>query len=165
MRNAPSVLYPVGRCVFYARLLVWLGLLGLVALLAGGWYSGESAGGLASRRAVVLAGAGMWLLWLGFAWWGWHRAPKGLLQWDALAASAVPGAQAGAWRWRSEAYQEGAVLQRVELMLDLQSRVLLRLHNPDAATTWVWLERSQDQARWDDLRRALVANASVARVQ
>lgn len=163
MRNAPSVLYPVGRCVFYARLLVWLGLLGLVALLAGGWwYSGESAGGLASRRAAVLAGAG---LWLGFAWWGWQRAPRGLLQWDALAASAVPGAQAGAWRWRSEAYQEGAVLQRVELMLDLQSRVLLRLHNPDAATSWVWLERSQDQARWDDLRRALVANAAVARAQ
>lgn len=159
MRNAPSVLYPVGRCAFYARLLAVLGLLALVALLAGGWSGGESVAGLASRRAVMLAGFGLWLLWLGFAWWGWHRAPTGLLHWDALATSAVPGTQAGAWRWRSEAYQEGMFLQRVELMLDLQSRVLLRLRNPDAASSWVWLERSQDPARWDDLRRALVASA------
>jgi toxin CptA len=157
MRNAPSVLYPVGRCAFYARWLVCLGLLGLVALLAGGWYSGDSVGGLASRSVVVLSGAGLWLLWAGFAWWGWRRAPTGLLQWDALAGGALPGAHAGAWRWRSEADQEGAVLPRLELMLDLQTRVLLRLHLADRAGTWVWLERDSDPARWDDLRRALVA--------
>jgi len=165
MRNAPTVLYPVGRCAFYARLLVGLGALGLTALLAAGWYSGESAGPPAWRGPAALAGAGLWLLWVVCAWWSWQHAPRGQLQWDALAASADAGTQVGAWRWRSEAYQEGAVLQRVELMLDLQSRVLLRLHNPDAATSWVWLERRQDPARWDDLRRALLATTFKARTR
>jgi len=156
VRNAPSVLYPVGRCAFYARVLMLLAVLGL-AVLAAGWWHGRGLAGGAFRTAVGGVGVGLWLLWLGFAWWSWRRAPIGQLQWDALAADSSLRANAGAWRWRSEAYQEGAVLLRVDLMLDLQTRVLLRLHNPDRATSWVWLERCRDPARWDDLRRALVA--------
>lgn len=154
MRNAPSVLYPVGRCAFYARLLVLLGLLGLAAFGLGGWSAPAVEGGVS-----VWVGGGLWLLWLGYAARSWQRSPIGRLQWDALAASAAPDARPGAWRWRNEANQEGALLSQVELMLDLQSRVLLRLCNADGATTWVWLERSSDPARWDDLRRALVVDA------
>lgn len=157
MRNAPSVLYPVGRCVFYARLLGLIGVLGMAVLVLAGWSARGPEGGAVST-ATAWVGGGLWLLWLGFAGWSWRRAPVGQLQWDALAPGTRPDARPGAWRWRSEAYQDGAVLRRVELMLDLQNRVLLRLHNPDAATSWVWLERSRDPARWDDLRRALMAD-------
>jgi hypothetical protein len=44
----------------------------------------------------------------------------------------------------------------VELVVDLQTRVLLRLHNADALTRWVWAERARNPERWHDLRRALV---------
>jgi hypothetical protein len=48
-------------------------------------------------------------------------------------------------------------LQRVEMVLDLQGRALLRLHNADALARWVWVERARNPALWNDLRRALVA--------
>lgn len=80
------------------------------------------------------------------------------MQWDALADSATGQPPAGAWVWSSEAYQDGVTLLRVDTVLDLQSLVLLRLHYPDAASSWAWVERTRVPARWDELRRALVAN-------
>lgn len=155
MRNAPSVIYPVGRCAFYARLLQGIGVLGGLVLAAGALTVARPA----AHIADLLVGVSLWLLWLGFAAWSWRRTPVGQLHWDALAGGAGPEGRAGAWRWHSDACQDGALLQRVEPMLDLQSRMLLRLRNPDAPTSWVWVEQRRDPARWDDLRRALQAHA------
>lgn len=71
----------------------------------------------------------------------------------------MPGTSGGEWVWSSAAYLEGVTLRRVERVYDLQAWMLLRLHNPDGARIWAWVERSADLRCWDDLRRALVAHA------
>jgi hypothetical protein len=150
MRNAPSVTYPVGRCAFYAWLLIAAGGVGLMvvtssALLVPWW--GAAFGML------------LWLSWGVGAAVSWRHSPEGRLQWDA---SATPVddllKREGAWLWHSTAYQDGVTLQRVERVQDLQRWMLLRLHNPDGARTWAWVGRASDPKRWDDLRRAVVAH-------
>lgn len=65
----------------------------------------------------------------------------------------------GSWHWYSAACPDGAVLRRVEWVLDLQVVALLRLHNADALARWVWVERARDPAQWMMLRRALTAGS------
>ena len=157
MRNAPSVVYPVGRCAFYAALLGMLAVLSLLVLLMWWWpWLGNSAE--APQPVRVAGGLGLlfWLAWVGFAWRSWVHAPVGHLQWDALGTPVNGWAHAGLWRWHRDTHGDGAPLQKVERVLDLQSRLLLRVRNPDGAHRWLWMERSSDPARWNDLRRALV---------
>ena len=71
----------------------------------------------------------------------------------------APQGSSGVWSWASEAYREGVELKRVERVYDLQRAMLLRLHNPDGARTWIWVERLAEPSRWLDLRRALLAHA------
>lgn len=154
MRNAPSVTYPVGRCVFYA------GLLGALAVLSGWvlwWFGlGSEEHGFQKPHVTGWLGIVLWLTWAVFAWRSWVNAPVGLLRWDAQATSPDGLARASAWRWQRDAHSEGAPLQRVERVLDLQNRLLLRVRNPDGAHRWLWLECASDPAHWSDLRRALV---------
>lgn len=159
MRNAPSVMYPVGRCAFYARMLLLLAGLGLVVWVL--WWSGWPDDFGRAGRSSWTAGVGLllWLSWCGFAWRSWWLAPRGQLHWDATAGSVERPAEKGLWRWQSVAYQTGAPLQRVELMLDLQSRVLLRLRNADGVCSWIWAQRQSSPANWNALRRALMASA------
>lgn len=159
MRIAPSVVYPVGRCAFYVRLLALLGGLGLLVLAVWWWPLLVKHPQVAPRGDWLagLAGWVLWLVWMAFAWHSWRRSPTGRLQWDALAAADDEPPRTGAWRWQSGACRDAAPLQRVDLVLDLQDRALLRLRNPDAASRWVWVERASDPARWNDLRRALVS--------
>lgn len=156
MRNAPSVAYPVSRSVFHAWLLALLASLGLLVQAAWWWPIAGTAPAIVQRDVLAgLIGAVLWALWLGFAWRGWLRAPVGQLQWDALATPPDGLQGCGAWRWRSAAGHDAAPLRRVDLVLDLQQRALLRLRDDDAAQSWVWVERAGDPAHWNDLRRAL----------
>lgn len=150
MRSAPSVIYPAGRCSLYAGLLLACGLIGLALLVwVVRWVPVES----------VAAGAVLWLAWAILAAVSWQRSPLGRLQWDASATRLIdPSQPTGAWSWHSVAYRDGVILLRVERVQDLQSWMLLRLYNPDGARTWVWVERSRDPDRWNDLRRAVVAH-------
>ena len=148
MHNAPSVIYPVGRCRFHAWMLLLLALPGLMVLVA--WWTTLTHPGLAG-----MTGALLWLGWMVWAAWSWLRSPVGLLRWDALApATSLTGGH-GAWRWHAEASFQAMDLQGVELAVDLQSLALLRLHGASAGTRWLWVARRQDPARWSDLRRAL----------
>lgn len=151
MVSAPSVTYPVGRCRFYAGLLVTLGLLG--ALVLGWWCLGVGAyrGWQGGLGAVAV------LSWWVFAAWSWWRSPVGALRWDA-AASSQELSRSGAWGWRGAAGADSAPLQRVVMSLDMQNHILLCLHSAGTCTRWVWVERRRDPARWPDLRRALVAH-------
>ncbi|MBD3893264.1 hypothetical protein [Hydrogenophaga sp.] len=151
MRAAPSVRYPVRPCLFYAGLLGLLAALGLLILLF--WTLAPPAHG---RLGSSLAGLALWLAWAGLAWRSWRQSPVGQLHWDAQASAgaSVPGC---GWRWLGVAEQDDMALQRVQLVLDLQSRALLRLHRSDQSGSWVWVERASDPARWSDLRRALLA--------
>ncbi|WP_157538908.1 hypothetical protein [Hydrogenophaga flava] len=151
MRNAPSVTYPAGRSSFCARLMCGAGLLGLLAVLMGFIYG--------SWRTAVFCGV-VWCVWLLLAMWTWRRMPRGKLAWQSdRVRSEVPLGSSGVWFWASEAYQEGVELNRVERVYDLQRAMLLRLHNPDGACTWIWVERLAEPTRWLDLRRALLAHA------
>lgn len=150
MHNAPSVTYPVGRCALYGWLLGVLGALGALMLAAWWLYAPQPTltGGMASV---------IWLLWMAFALGSWRRASQGRIGWRATERR-VAGTTAGGWHWLSATCPEGAPIERVELVLDMQFCALLRLHNANSLTRWVWVERTRDPLRWSDLRRALWAS-------
>ena len=154
MHNAPSVVFPVGRCAFQGWLLVVLGMVGAAVgalflvesdfwrLGAWGWLPG-------------VTGMCVWLIWAAWAFANWRRSPEGSLRWDArqLAESGVQGI----WAWTDRMASEPVELSDVERVLDLQSRVLLRICGPGMGRQWVWVESGSCPARWNDLRRALVS--------
>lgn len=149
MHSAPSVVFPVGRCIWYGVMFAVLAVLGVCALGAWWWLSGW-------RYGSGFAGALLWTTWACFAAWTWRHAPVGQLRWNGPSRHG-DDVSMGSWYWHSAACPEGAVLRRVERVLDLQVVALLRLHNADALARWVWVERARDPARWMRLRRALVS--------
>ncbi|MDO8903409.1 hypothetical protein [Hydrogenophaga sp.] len=156
MRSAPSVVYPVGRCVLYGRYLFALSALVLTVLI--GWALSSSG-----RYFVdaIWAGVASWALWSIWVFKSWWYTPKGALHWDSLAPSAGDSPRAGAWRWLADEGGENVSLQAIECVIDWQSWMLLRLKQPSHLATWVWVERHCGPARWGDLRRALMATRRV----
>lgn len=156
MHNAPSVSFPVGRCSFYGWVLFSLGVSGLVA------FAGLHAMaylGSATPLTVTQTASGLLICvcWAWVAAWHWRQSAQGRLHWDAMAAPLSRVGPAGMWRWQSAGRVRSADLVRVDNVLDLQSRCLLRIERPEGGKHWLWVERAQNPDRWDDLRRALVA--------
>jgi hypothetical protein len=148
-RSAPSVSYPVGRCRFWAWLLLGLGGVIGAALAA-------TALLLPPTQAVVLAA--LLLAWIAWAGWLLRHPPRGLLLWQRTATDA-----AGHWAWRPvEQGGHGEALGPVylRLALDLQQRTLLQLRGPRGVPRWLWVEQGSAPADWLALRRALVAHAT-----
>lgn len=147
MRKAPSVSYPLGPSVWArwpvgALVLAWAAGLVIWAASDGAWP--ESAWWWTS----VLAGVAL-LAWHGRA----ARTPwRGFLVWSAGD---------GAWRLEPEvrptARAPARPLREVQLALDAQRVMLLRLVPTQGMARWVAVERAQAPAHWDDLRRAVVA--------
>jgi len=152
MHSAPSVTFPVGRCIWYGASFLILSVMGALAL--GAWYSFDAWRDGLSWPGMV--GAVLWLAWVAFAAWTWRHAPVGHLRWIALDTGGLD-AQRGVWHWHSVACPEGTALRGVERVLDLQVVALLRLHNADALARWIWVEKARDPTRWSVLRRALVS--------
>lgn len=146
MHNAPSVMYPVGRCAFPGQLL--LVLAAAVGASLWGW-RGSGVG--TWLWLATLAGALFWLAWALHTWW---RAPTGQLHWDALAPG-LQSTEAGAWFWLDSMGLAAQPVLGVEQALDLQRVVLLRLRSTALVPRWVWVQQPSDPARWLDLRRAL----------
>ncbi len=154
MRSAPTVAYPVGRCVLFGHLLLLLGAMGGAALAGWAW--------LASGPVLVwglAGGAGLLALWASMARRAWLRAPQGLLQWDSLAPASGTTPHAGGWRWLPMGGGEEALPPGVEVVADFQRWMLLRWQQPRQAAHWAWVERQRAPALWRDLRRALMASA------
>lgn len=113
----------------------------MAAMLTAAWWLSAAAAdsrpwlGLA---AVLLAG--------GVLVRGWQRSPVGQLSWDGQH-----------WVWESAGYLGGGTLAPPQVVLDLQSAVLLRLDNRAGASWWLWVERAALPLRWLDLRRAIYA--------
>ena len=112
--------------------------------------------------ALVVAA---WLYQAHYAAW---KSALGLL---SVAAGAVCVVQARTsptghflfdgyeWRWAAQgAYAEPEV-GRLQMLLDLQSRLLLRFERVNGRRSWVWLAQSAQPERWMEVRRALVASA------
>lgn len=96
-------------------------------------------------RARHFAAAGLWLLTSALGVSGWQRTPSGQLTWDTQA-----------WQWQAS---DQAWPVSVEVALDFQSWVLLRLHGTASGRVlWVWPERGSAPLNWRALRRALVAH-------
>ena len=144
-------MFPVGRCGLYGVLLATLAMLGAAALGLSYWLDATS-----SAAWPGMAGGVLWSMWVVFALGSWRRSPVGRLRWNALERR-DPEAPAGAWHWHGKSCPEGVPLQRVELMMDWQGAVLLRVHHADTSACWIWVERARDPARWNDLRRALIS--------
>lgn len=153
MKSAPAVEYPVGRSFWGVRIEAALAVAWLLAQML--WWN-QGAGG-AWVFSFLLG-----LVLLMHTVWCWRHAAQGRLEWrppdHGVGHSGVDGVLQGAWFWHSHHHHRGTRLERVEWMLDLQSRVLLRLRTSSGMGLWIWLERHSDPQRWSDVRRALVAH-------
>jgi hypothetical protein len=154
MHNAPSVIYPLGRCRLVIVLLLLLAFAALLLLVL--WWT-TMIEPTSTPWWTGWAGA---LLWLGWGLWAvrhWRRSPRGWLEWDAHATAACLDStnRQGAWRWRDAMDKEATSLNSVELAVDLQILVLLCLRGSGRVPRWAWMERWRCPARWNDLRRAL----------
>ena len=147
MRNAPSVMYPVGRCAFHGQLL-----LVLAAVVAASLWSWRGSGVDTRLWIATLTAA---LFWLALSLRAWWCAATGQLHWDALA-SGLQSTEAGVWFWLDSAGLAPQPVLGVEQALDLQQVVLLRLRSAGLVPRWVWVQQHSDPARWLDLRRALL---------
>lgn len=158
MQNAPSVTFPVGRSASHTSVRIGLGALSGVALaVAFGTSWIASPAPLSWLRWTP--GLALWLAWLAADGWRGKHQPKGMLKWDAQATPLRLEAPPGAWLWLAHGHDLRPETVRPEAVFDGQSRLLLRLHGGAWPWgQWVWLERATDPARWDDLRRALVAS-------
>lgn len=140
MHAAPAVCYPVGRSPWAARLLLLASLGGALGVVTSLLQSQTLAG----RQALAVL---VWGVTTALAVWGWRRTPSGQLSWDTST-----------WRWLAQGEEQPV---SIELALDFQTWLLLRLRSPQNRTVaWVWPDRRHDPMRWHALRRALVAHPS-----
>ena len=143
MRHAPSVIHPVGRSSFLARLLVVLAVIGLLMILA--WLAW--AGNTGSVWAVAGTSLLVWVLWCFWAFSVWRRGPEGRLEWRA-GEPEVAG-----WYWHAVARDTGIPLDGAPVQtLELPDVVLVRFPG-----FWLWLEEASGRRTWWPLRRALKA--------
>lgn len=84
----------------------------------------------------------VWTLGTVSVWRFWIRSPVGELVWSGQSWSM--GFPAGM-----------QAVPALEVHLDLQSYLWLRLYRTGLRPQWVWLERSAAPERWLDLRRAV----------
>jgi hypothetical protein len=144
MYNAPSVAYPVGRCAFER----WLYIAFMIAT-CGVWF----AWAIVQPRSVWLfVGLGCVL---GAALWGLRvlQLPLATLYWNG-----------NVWLLHEENSKHGSdQLGQPHVCMDFQHILLLHwqpLSKPhNVVTRWLWLNRSTQPARWQDLRRAVYDRA------
>ena len=158
MQNAPSVIYPAGHSAFYRTVLMVLGALA-VSLIGLGWLTSWVSSPRSTSHLLWAAGVGVWLIWVVLVWLTLPVKPTGSLHWNARAVPVDLEDRPGAWMWRWEDSLQAPVAVRIALVLDGQSRMLVRLHGLPSLGRWLWLEHASDPARWDDLRRAVTAHA------
>lgn len=155
MRPPPPVAYPLRRSAPLAIALVAAGLLPLLQGLIW-WHSQPPWSGQRALVYLVLACSLLWALWALLVWVRW---PQGRLQWLSGRSDAEPSTVRGQWRWQDARTGEVRVLQGVDVALDAQRHVLLRLRPVAGPAIWAWASRSADPGRWTDFRRAWTAVA------
>lgn len=75
----------------------------------------------------------------------WQQSPAGCLQWDGLH-----------WHWSG---LEGSGQCHLDVLMDFQSVLLVRMRGDAHQPGWLWLEKSESPSlQWHALRRALVGS-------
>lgn len=168
MHNAPSVTYPVGRCLFVCVVLSAVASFA-VLLQAGAFWSWWPVGVWVAWKFVLFFG--LWVFVLSWAFVFWWRLPTGWLMWDPVLTSADFGAtvetflqpESGGWLWCVSTALKGQTVKKVQSMWLGQRWALLCVHlvqeQPPRGCIWLCvLERSAPE-RWLPLRRALLKHA------
>lgn len=146
MRHAPSVIHPVGRSSFLARLLLVLGVAGLATILA--WL--VLLDDASKRWMGAVPAAGGWVLWCLWAWRAWRNSPVGRLEWRA--GESQESEDAG-WYWHAVVRDTGLPLDGDPVQaLGLPGVVLIRFPG-----LWLWLDEASGARTWWPMRRALKA--------
>ena len=141
MRNAPSVLIPVGRSRFGACALALAWGVGL-ALWGAWWMQVPDPSAWAGLSRAQLAMAGLLGVCGAWAWHSQRRAARGLLDWNGET-----------WCWTTA---QGACEARVAVTCDLQRWLLVRLEPADGSgVQWLWLAPAAGEPHWRAARRAL----------
>ncbi len=133
---APFVRYPVARSSTLGSCLAGIAALNAVVLAA--WALGDAAKTPLHLGMAVL----VWLMGALCAWHFWARSFIGELVWSGQS-------------WNMESLLSIQPVLALEVHLDLQAFLWLRLHRPGLRPQWVWLERRTAPERWLDLRRAV----------
>jgi hypothetical protein len=145
-RRPPAVLYPFRRSGMLGSALAMLLLVGAAGLL--GWVL-QGAAGAVSPTAVWVALA-LWLFAASSALHFWWHQRAGALHWDGQS-------------WALQPVRPGGAIQALsgppQVLLDLQSRLWIRVRFLDGGSAWLWLDRSLQPERWVDLRRAVYSRA------
>ncbi|MEY4266842.1 MAG: hypothetical protein RIS90_1377 [Pseudomonadota bacterium] len=137
MHHAPAVSFTVTRSAVHGR---WLAATLALGLLVGAlWWQHSAEPGW--RQGLFLL---LYLATAGLALRQWYRTPRGRLQWDGEA-----------WHWSAWPAAGGPL----QVRLDGQSWLLVRLRGDAGRTLWLWLERRTEAAAWPALRRAVFAPA------
>lgn len=101
------------------------------------WVHGQSNWVLDAIVFAALLGAGV------LSWRGWQQSPTGCLQWDGQH-----------WHWSG---LEDSGQCRLNVLLDFQSVLLVRVRGDTDRPVWLWLEQPELAGmQWRALRRALV---------
>jgi hypothetical protein len=146
MHNAPSVLYPVGRCALPGWLMLALWLLGCVAAcatsVAGDFHWGQ-------WRWSVLACALLLAGWTALRTWRALPA-QGLLHWDGHD-----------WWWTQSHSRpsDATVPVRLRVHLASQRHLLLHMQPADGAARWLCLCAATAPTHWHALRCAVYSRA------
>lgn len=135
MHSAPAVVFPVGRSRFELRLIGFAVISEVAVWLVWCWLVDQIGMGQVLAGMMVCA-VSAWLL---SARW---RTPSGQLIWDGRA-------------WALDMNGK-AVTVRVEVIIDLQFVMLLRLVATGSHdVSWVWPEKISNPLRWHQLRCAV----------
>ena len=136
-QNAPPVAYPLGRSRLQGWVLFVLWFTGFLLLLDSLRVRSEwDWRTLCIFMSVVVAGAAARI--------GWKNSPIGQLTWDGQL-----------WWWDGPDYQTDVAEQKLAVIFDFQTLLLLRLDSPSTARLWLWVERKDAPDRWLDFRRAV----------
>ena len=139
MHQPAAVHWVVNRSRWLAQGLLFMWLLGLVALLA--FFQNQ----VASLESVLTWAFAM-LLVTGLAWQIWRGMPVGSLRWDG-----------GAWHWSGFAGDAPCALA---LHMDFQRLLIVSVRQSGAHPVWLWLEPLSTATGWMPLRRAVVVTAA-----
>lgn len=133
MHGAPAVSYPVGKSRWHLRAIIVLGSCGCVASFLFIQSQARAQWWALTLACLTLAVA--------LALVAWRNTRPSLLRWDGQC-----------WHWSGfvDASPCG-----VDVLLDLQKVILIRLSNACAQHTWLWLDSEAANTQWIALRRAV----------